>query len=233
MEEKRLSKKDPYLKALNAVVDVLDPFDRRTQLEILVHVCTNLGEYEYAKQFLAVLEHEPKIVVVESKPPPGFVELNVYVESKNDISSLQVRSDERMMVVKNRVLVLHGHEADIPSEWELRFGGALVDLAQTAGQVAEQIRGAHLHLTRAVKTQEEAVRQLTLIVNGTPFNYECNENLTLKSVKSNVLYQDGIRNQNPDDWEMCDSNGALVDEEATVRTVGTELYVSRRVGHGG
>jgi hypothetical protein len=56
----KISKDDPVLIALNKMAEALDPFDRKTQLKILVSACLHFGMTDHARQFIDAIENGEK-----------------------------------------------------------------------------------------------------------------------------------------------------------------------------
>jgi hypothetical protein len=78
---------------------------------------------------------------------------------------------------------------------------------------------------------------LTVVVNGAPTVVEANLNAPLKSIIGKALEQTGNTGQPPDNWELRDAAGTVLDLDAKIGTFGfdsdTRLFLNLRAGVGG
>ncbi len=78
---------------------------------------------------------------------------------------------------------------------------------------------------------------LTVIVNGTPTEVEANENAPLKTIIPKALHQTGNSGQPPDQWELKDAQGNLLDLEKKIGDYhfpdDVKLFLSLKAGVGG
>lgn len=78
---------------------------------------------------------------------------------------------------------------------------------------------------------------LTIVVNGTPVSVEANVNAPLRTVIQKALDEAEAVGQPPENWEMRDADGNLLDPERKVETFGftaaTVLSLSLKAGVGG
>jgi hypothetical protein len=78
---------------------------------------------------------------------------------------------------------------------------------------------------------------LVVVVNGQPFTVASNIQAPLRVVVNKVLSDSGNAGQPPENWELRDSNGAILDlsrkvEEFTF-AAGTKLFLNLKAGIGG
>jgi hypothetical protein len=78
---------------------------------------------------------------------------------------------------------------------------------------------------------------LEIVVNGTPTQVEANPEAPLLTVIPLALQQTGNVGQPPDNWELRDANGNLLDLHAKVESFGfqpgTRLFLNLKAGIGG
>jgi len=78
---------------------------------------------------------------------------------------------------------------------------------------------------------------LTVIVNGTPTEVEANENAPLKMIIPKALEQTGNTGQPPDQWELKDAQGNLLDLGKKIGDYhfpdDVKLFLSLKAGVGG
>ncbi len=78
---------------------------------------------------------------------------------------------------------------------------------------------------------------LAVVVNGQPTEVDANRNAPLRTVIPRALSQTGNVGQPPENWELRDQGGSLLDVEAKVGTFGfadgTRLYLNLKAGIGG
>ena len=78
---------------------------------------------------------------------------------------------------------------------------------------------------------------LTVIVNGTPTEVEANENAPLKMIIPKALEQTGNTGQPPDQWELKDAQGNLLDLGKKIGDyhfpADVKLFLSLKAGVGG
>lgn len=79
--------------------------------------------------------------------------------------------------------------------------------------------------------------RITVVVNGEPTDVDANRNAPLRTVVPQALNQTGNVGQPPENWELRDQSGTLLDVEAKVGTFGfvdgTRLYLNLKAGVGG
>jgi hypothetical protein len=78
---------------------------------------------------------------------------------------------------------------------------------------------------------------LTVIVNGTPTEVEANDHALLKTIIPKALHQTGNSGQPPDQWELKDAQGNLLDLEKKIGDYhfpdDVKLFLSLKAGVGG
>lgn len=78
---------------------------------------------------------------------------------------------------------------------------------------------------------------LNIVVNGQPTTVDANNNSPLRTVIPQALNQTGNVGQPPENWELRDQAGTLLDIEAKVASFGfaegTRLYLNLKAGIGG
>lgn len=78
---------------------------------------------------------------------------------------------------------------------------------------------------------------LTVVVNGTPAVVEANMNAPLHSIIGRALEETDNSGQPPENWELRDGAGVLLDLDAKIHsfgfTVDTRLFLNLRAGVGG
>jgi hypothetical protein len=78
---------------------------------------------------------------------------------------------------------------------------------------------------------------LNIVINGETFPVDTNVNAPLTTVAERALTESGNSGRPLGEWELRDSNGALVDMNRKVKDVGLKngarLFLSLRVGAGG
>ncbi len=86
------------------------------------------------------------------------------------------------------------------------------------------------------KPKEQKV-DLIFIINGQDFSIETNVNAPLTSPVQRALAESGNTGRPANEWELRDSNGALIEQHGTPKELnlktGTRLFLSLRVGAGG
>lgn len=79
--------------------------------------------------------------------------------------------------------------------------------------------------------------ELTVIVNGQPTGVEANLNAPLHTIVPKALEQTGNTGQPPENWELRDSAGNLLDGSRKIETFGfepgTHLFLNLKAGIGG
>lgn len=79
--------------------------------------------------------------------------------------------------------------------------------------------------------------ELTIIVNGQPLQMSANPNQPLHSLIGRALAETGNTGQPPDNWELRDETGTLLDLSAKIASFGfapgTKLFLSLKAGVGG
>ena len=88
----------------------------------------------------------------------------------------------------------------------------------------------------ANQSHEEKV-SLTIVVNGQPTEIDANPEQPLGSIVGRALGQTGNAGQPPDNWELRDKGGALLDLSARIGSFGfangTTLFLNLKAGIGG
>ncbi len=78
---------------------------------------------------------------------------------------------------------------------------------------------------------------LAIVVNGQETVIEGNLNAPLHTVVAKALEQTGNVGQGPEDWELRDESGTLLDTDAKIESYGfqpgTRLFLNPKVGIGG
>ncbi len=78
---------------------------------------------------------------------------------------------------------------------------------------------------------------LEVIVNGQPVEVQANQNAPLRTVIPKALTQTGNAGRPPEDWELRDAAGVLLDPEKKIEDFGfpegTRLFLNLRAGVGG
>ncbi len=78
---------------------------------------------------------------------------------------------------------------------------------------------------------------LTIVVNGQPTSIEANEEELLGALIPRALAQTGNTGQPPDQWELRDAAGEILDPKRKVEffhlAPGTTLFLNLRAGIGG
>lgn len=79
--------------------------------------------------------------------------------------------------------------------------------------------------------------RFTIVANGTPTEVEQNVNSPLKAVIERALSNTGNVGQPPENWELRDEQGVLLDPERKIASYGfagaITLYLSLKAGVGG
>ena len=78
---------------------------------------------------------------------------------------------------------------------------------------------------------------LTVVVNGQQTQVAANENTPLGSIKAKALEQTGNSGQPPDNWELRDGQGTLLDESKKIEEFhfppDVKLFLNLKAGVGG
>jgi hypothetical protein len=78
---------------------------------------------------------------------------------------------------------------------------------------------------------------ITVVVNGTPTEVEANEHAPLKTIIPKALQQTGNTGQPPENWELKDAQGNLLDLEKKIGDYNfpetVTLFLSLKAGVGG
>jgi hypothetical protein len=78
---------------------------------------------------------------------------------------------------------------------------------------------------------------LTIVVNGTPTEVEANDHAPLKTIIPKALHQTGNSGQPPEQWELKDAQGNLLDVEKKIGDYHfpeeMKLFLSLKAGVGG
>lgn len=78
---------------------------------------------------------------------------------------------------------------------------------------------------------------LVIVVNGQPTTVEANENSPLNTVIPKALHQTGNQGQPPENWELRDAAGNLLDGDKKISTFhfdkNTRLFLNLKAGIGG
>ena len=79
--------------------------------------------------------------------------------------------------------------------------------------------------------------RLSIIVNGQPNDVEANQNAPLRSVVGRALEATGNTGQPPENWEMRDAQGNLLDLDRKIGefefNADTRLFLNLKAGVGG
>ncbi|MEJ7791964.1 MAG: DUF2604 domain-containing protein [Gaiellaceae bacterium] len=78
---------------------------------------------------------------------------------------------------------------------------------------------------------------VTVVVNGSPVVVEANQNAPLHTVISKALQQTGNSGQPPENWELRDAAGTLLDGSKKIEDFGfpadVRVFLSLKAGVGG
>lgn len=78
---------------------------------------------------------------------------------------------------------------------------------------------------------------IAVVVNGQPTLVEANPNAPLKTVIPKALQETGNTGQPPENWELRDSNGTLLDTSKKIESFGfapgVQLFLNLKAGVGG
>lgn len=81
---------------------------------------------------------------------------------------------------------------------------------------------------------------VTVVVNGTPTDIDANENAPLHTVIPRALEQTGNTGQPPENWELRDASGVLLDGSRKIKDYlaaagpdGLRVFLSLKAGVGG
>ncbi len=78
---------------------------------------------------------------------------------------------------------------------------------------------------------------LSVIVNGQPVEVEANQNAPLHTVIPRALEESGNSGQGPENWELRDVQGNLLDTSKKIEefafAAGTRLFLNLKAGVGG
>ncbi len=78
---------------------------------------------------------------------------------------------------------------------------------------------------------------LTVVVNGRPIELTVNENAPLHTLIPKALEESGNQGQPPDNWELRDERGNLLDLNQKIEDFhfaeGTKLFLNPKAGVGG
>lgn len=79
--------------------------------------------------------------------------------------------------------------------------------------------------------------ELAIVVNGDPTLIEINENAPLRTVVPKALHESGNAGQPPENWELRDASGALLDLDSKIESfgfpAGVKLFLNLKAGIGG
>lgn len=79
--------------------------------------------------------------------------------------------------------------------------------------------------------------RLIFIINGQDFPVEVNIEAPLREAVQRVLTESGNTGRPPDEWEVRDTSGILLEKNRSIKDLGlregTRLFLSLRVGAGG
>lgn len=79
--------------------------------------------------------------------------------------------------------------------------------------------------------------ELVVVVNGQPVVVDANENAPLHTVIAKALEASGNIGQPPDNWELRDANGELLDVSRKIKDSGlpsdAKLFLNLKAGVGG
>jgi hypothetical protein len=78
---------------------------------------------------------------------------------------------------------------------------------------------------------------LTVVVNGTPTEVEANDHAPLRTIIPKALHQTGNSGQPPEQWELKDAQGNLLDLDKKIGDYNfpddVKLFLSLKAGVGG
>jgi hypothetical protein len=81
------------------------------------------------------------------------------------------------------------------------------------------------------------IEKLVVIVNGTPYDVKANVEAPVLVVIEKVLEESGNRGQPPQNWELRDAAGQLLDPQRKLEDYhlrdGAKLFLSLKAGVGG
>jgi hypothetical protein len=84
---------------------------------------------------------------------------------------------------------------------------------------------------------EQKKEELVIVVNGEPVHIEANLNEELVAVVAQALAKSQNTGQPPENWELKNASGNLIDQHQKVRALGlppgTKLFLSPKAGVGG
>lgn len=79
--------------------------------------------------------------------------------------------------------------------------------------------------------------QLVIVVNGEPTNIEANVHAPLRTVVAHALSQSGNVGQPPENWELRNEAGSLLELDRKIEAFGfvdgTRLFLNLKAGVGG
>lgn len=79
--------------------------------------------------------------------------------------------------------------------------------------------------------------EIVVVVNGQPAHITANANAPLRSIIEKALHDTGNAGQGPENWELRDGNGALLDLGAKIGSFdfqpGVRLFLNLKAGIGG
>ena len=80
-------------------------------------------------------------------------------------------------------------------------------------------------------------KALTIVVNGQPVEIEANENAPLRSLVGRALELSGNVGQPPENWELRDAEGILLDLDKKIKEFSfpevVKLFLNLKAGIGG
>lgn len=86
-------------------------------------------------------------------------------------------------------------------------------------------------------SEKEHKIRLTFIINGQDFVIEANIHAPLKAAVQHALAESGNTGRDPDEWEVRDVSGVLLEKDRTLKDLGlhsgARLFLSLQVGAGG
>lgn len=87
------------------------------------------------------------------------------------------------------------------------------------------------------KAENDHKIKIVFIINGQDFPIEANVNAPLMEAVKRALAESNNTGREPDEWEVRDANGVLLEKHRTPKDIGllegVRLFLSLRVGAGG
>lgn len=104
-------------------------------------------------------------------------------------------------------------------------------------QVEQTVRSGAIGGSREMDMPSKNQIQLTVVVNGEPTIVEANVEAPLRTVIPKALHQTGNSGQPPENWELRDTGGTLLELDAKIETFNftpeSRLFLNLKAGIGG